>query len=146
MSNVVFGTNPAPVMAPCAAVADWPTRPGTETQLPLDTTMLTGVFGWHVLPPAGVLLGDEPVWNWLEQALVCVPTVRPAWFNCEPADAGDCPSTLGTGTWLCVPDTVSTTATFCLTLAPAGRRLRNDRPDRLGTGDVLDRVIQALGG
>ena len=36
----------------------------------------------------------------------------------EPADAGDCPTTLGTDTEVWVPDTVSTTGTVAFTLAP----------------------------
>ena len=60
----------------------------------------------------------SPLWNWLEQALVWDPTLSPAWVKCDPAAPGDCPSTLGTETSLCVPETVSTTVAFCLTLAP----------------------------
>ena len=44
--------------------------------------------------------------------------MSPASVRCDPAVAGDCPSTLGTETSLWVPETVSTTGTFCLTLDP----------------------------
>ena len=50
--------------------------------------------------------------------MVWLPTFSPAPRRVAPADAGDCPSTLGTVTDVCVPDTVSTTCTVALTLAP----------------------------
>src|SRR5580658_5358086 len=105
-------------MADWAELADWPTRLGTPTQLPFDTTMLTELLGCTLAPVAGFCDDTSPLPNWLEQALVCVPTLRLAPFRIEPAAAGDCPRTLGTETVVCVPDTVNTTGVVCLTLDP----------------------------
>ena len=119
VSVVWLATSPAPVMADCAALADWPTTLGTEMQGPLETTRLTGVLGGTVAPPAGLCDDTSPCCgNWFEHALLWLPTFSPAWVRVEPADAGDCPSTLGTETEVCVPDTVSTTGTVAFTLAP----------------------------
>ena len=78
---VVLAPDPAPVMADCAALADWPTTPGTVTQLPLEITRLTGVFGGTVVPPGGSAPPRPRRWNWLEHALVWLPTLRPAWVK-----------------------------------------------------------------
>ena len=67
LSKVALATRPAPVMADVAAACDWPTTPGTETQLPLDTTRLTGVFGGSLMPGPGVCAETTPL-GWLEQA------------------------------------------------------------------------------
>jgi len=53
VSKVVLATRPAPVMAEVAALCDCPTTPGTETQLPLETTRLTDVLGGTLAPLAG---------------------------------------------------------------------------------------------
>ena len=45
--------------------------------------------------------------------------MRPLPLSVAPADAGVCPSTLGTDTDVCVPDTVSTTGTLALIFVPA---------------------------
>ena len=65
------------------------------------------MFGGTVAPPAGLCDDTTPWPYWLEQALLWDPTLRPAPLRVAPADAGDCPSTLGTDTDVCVPDTVS---------------------------------------
>ena len=106
-------------MAAWAALADWPTTLGTEAQLPVETTRLIGVLGGSVAPGPG-FCDDTTPWPYtLEQALLWLPTLSPAPRSVAPADAGDCPSTLGTETDVCVPETVSTTGTFALIFVPA---------------------------
>ena len=61
VSVVVLATRPAPVMADAAALCDWPTTLGTETQLPFETTRLTGVLGGTVAPAAGLCADTSPV-------------------------------------------------------------------------------------
>ena len=61
VSKVVLATRPAPVMADVAAACDCPTTPGTETQLPLDTTRLTGVFGGSLAPGPGLCADTRPL-------------------------------------------------------------------------------------
>ena len=50
--------------------------------------------------------------------MLWLPTFSPSPLRVAPADAGDCPSTLGTDTDDCALDTVSTTGTVALTLVP----------------------------
>src|SRR5271169_363266 len=118
ISKVVLVTSPAPVMADWATLSDWPTTLGTVAQLPLEMTRLTDVLGGMSAPATGFCADTSPDENWLEHALDWLPTFRPAWLNVAPAEAGDCPSTLGTFTEVWVPDTVSTTGTVDLTLVP----------------------------
>ena len=61
VSNVVLATRPAPVMAEVAALWDCPTTPGTETQLPVDTTRLTDVLGGTLAPLAGLCEETTPL-------------------------------------------------------------------------------------
>ena len=86
--------------------------------VPVDTTRFDRGVGGPLLPAPGVWDDTSPAWYWFEHALVCLPTFRPAPFRMEPADAGDSPTTVGTVTEVWVPDTVSCTLTFALTLAP----------------------------
>ena len=118
VSKVVLATRPAPVMADVAALCDCPTTPGTETQLPLDTTRLTEVLGCTLVPGTGFWEDTSPL-GWLEHAVLWLPTFSPAWVRVEPALAGDCPITLGTGTMLCVAETVRTTLRVAGILVPA---------------------------
>ncbi len=104
-SVVVLATRPALEMAACAAPADWPTTPGTSTQL--ETTMLTELLGCTGVPGDGLCEDTCPLGYCPEQPLVWLPTFRPAWPNVTPADPGLCPSTLGPDTEVWVPDTVS---------------------------------------
>jgi hypothetical protein len=78
VSVVVLATRPAPEMADTAALCDWPTTLGTETQLPFETTRLTGVFGGTVVPAPGLCPDTSPVANWFEHALLWPPGLRPA--------------------------------------------------------------------
>ena len=48
-------------MAEVAALCDCPTTPGTETQLPVDTTRLTGVLGGTLAPLAGLCAETTPL-------------------------------------------------------------------------------------
>ena len=52
--------------------------------------------------------------------MLWLPTLSPAWVRVEPALAGDCPITLGTGTSLCVPETVRVTLRVARIFVPAG--------------------------
>ena len=62
-------------------------------------TRLTGVFGWtFVARRPGSAARRAPSGELARARLVWVPTLRPAWVRCDPAAAGDCPSTLGTET------------------------------------------------
>ena len=61
VSKVVLATRPAPVMAEVAALWDCPTTPGTEMQLPVDTTRLTGVLGGTLAPLAGLCAETTPL-------------------------------------------------------------------------------------
>ena len=92
-----------------AAAGDWPTTPGTETQLPLETTRLTERVGRDVAPGGGVLrrhqrrLGLARAGAGLAahvQARLAQRARRP-----RPATG---PSTLGTDTEVWVPETVRT--------------------------------------
>ena len=146
VSNVVFGTSPAPVMAPCAALADWPMTPGHRDAAAARDDDVDRRVRLDVYAAARVLRGDEPVWNWLEQALVwspdgeaCVGQLRPGRRRGLPEHARHRDLALRARNGEDHRDVL-------LDLGPSGRRLRNHRPDRLGTGDVLDRVVQALGG
>ena len=47
-------------MAEVAALWDCPTTPGTETQVPFESTRLTGVFGGTLAPGGRVLGRDDP--------------------------------------------------------------------------------------
>ena len=49
------------MMAEVAAPWDWPTTPGTEMQLPLDTTRLTAVPGGSVAPAPGFCADTRPL-------------------------------------------------------------------------------------
>ena len=51
--------------------------------------------------------------------MVWLPTFSPAWVRMPPALAGDCPTTLGTDTEVCVPETVRTTLRVSRILVPA---------------------------
>ena len=61
VSKVVLATSPAPEMAEVAAACDCPTTPGTEMQLPVDTTRFTGVLGWTLAPLAGLCADTTPL-------------------------------------------------------------------------------------
>ena len=119
VSVVWLATRPAPVIADTALDALCPTTLGTEAQGPVEMTRLTGVLGATLAPTAGLCPVTLPVETWLvEQALVCVPTVRPARARTAPALLGDWPRTLGTDTEVCVPDTVRAIGTLALILEP----------------------------
>ena len=78
VSYVVLATSPAPLIAVWAAPTDWPTTLGTVAQFPVETTRLTGVLGGSVAPAPGLCDDTTPCPYWLEQALLCDPTLRPA--------------------------------------------------------------------
>ena len=81
--------------------------------------MLTGVFGWTLMPPRRALCGDQSRLELARAGTGLSPDRQPGVVECRYRPTpGDWPSTLGTGIWLCVPETVSTTVTFCLTLVP----------------------------
>ena len=100
-----------------AAFWDCPTTPGTVTQLPLDTTRLTAVFGGALVPAAGFCADTTPL-GWPEQAVVWLPTFRLSPRSVAPAAAGDCPTTLGTDTEVWVFDTVRVTLCVSRILVP----------------------------
>jgi hypothetical protein len=69
VSVVVFATSPAPVMADCAALADWPTTLGTVAQLPFEMTRFTEEFGGTLAPGPGLWAETSPLEYPLAQAL-----------------------------------------------------------------------------
>ena len=121
VSKVVLATRPAPVMADWAAALRLADDAGHRDAVPLETTRLTEVLGGTLVPGAGFWADTTPAGYWLEQALVWLPTFRPAWVRVRAGAAGDCPSTLGTETDVCVPDTVRFTWTVWLDLGARRR-------------------------
>ncbi len=90
--------------------------PGTDTQF--EMTRLTELFGATLWPAPGLCAATVPLGEAAGQPCDCDPTFNPFCARIAPALAGDWPSTLGTGTAVCVPDTVSTTGMLALMLVP----------------------------
>jgi hypothetical protein len=111
---------PAPVITVIAADCVSPTTLGTVTGAgPDDTVRFTAEPASTLAPPGGLWLITSPEGTVELDAVVTVPTVRPA--PVIAVDAADCvsPTTLGTVTGAGPEDTVRFTAEPGATLAPA---------------------------
>jgi hypothetical protein len=116
----VPSTKPAPVSAVVAAAWVSPTTLGTETFAgPLETTMFTAEPAFTLLPAVGLSLITFPEATVLLEAVVTVPSTKPAPVIAVVAAAWVSPTTLGTETFAGPLETTMFTAEPAFTLAPA---------------------------
>jgi hypothetical protein len=116
----VPSTKPAPVMAEVATACVSPTTFGTDTCAgPLDTTKLTDEPTLTLVPAVGLSLITLPEATVLLEAVVTVPTTKPAPVMDVVAAACVAPTTLGTATLAGPLETTKLTAEPTLTLVPA---------------------------
>jgi hypothetical protein len=95
----VPSTNPAPVMAVVAAAWVSPTTFGTDTcPGPLETTMFTAEPTFTLFPAVGLSLITLPAATVLLEAVVTVPSTKPAPVMAVVAAACVSPTTFGTAT------------------------------------------------
>jgi hypothetical protein len=116
----VPSTKPAPVMAVVAAAWVSPTTFGTDTcPGPLETTMFTAEPTLTLVPAVGLSLITLPEATVLLEALVTVPSTKPAPVIAVVAAACVSPTTFGTDTFAGPLETTRFTADPTLTLVPA---------------------------
>ena len=116
----VPSTKPAPVMAVVAAAWVSPTTFGTDTcPGPLETTMLTAEPTLTLVPAVGLSLITLPEATVPLEALVTVPSTKPAPVIAVVAAACVSPTTFGTDTFAGPLETTRFTADPTLTLVPA---------------------------
>jgi hypothetical protein len=113
-------TNPALVSDVPAAACVNPTRFGTTTCAgPVDTTRFTDDPTFTLVPATGLSLITFPAAAVLLEAVVTVPTTKPALVSEVPAAACVNPTTFGTATLAGPVDTTKFTADPTFTLVPA---------------------------
>ena len=113
-------TNPAPVIDVVAAACVNPTTFGTLTGAgPVDTTMFTAEPAATLVPATGLWLITLPEGTVLLDAVVTVPSTKPAPVIADVAAACVLPTTFGTLTLAGPVDTTMLTAEPAATLVPA---------------------------
>src|SRR6185503_1348989 len=116
----VPSVRPAPVIAAVAAACAWPTTFGVATcGRPLETTSATAVPVATCVPAAGSWLMTDPDGTVVLDAVVTVPSVRPAPAIADVAAACVWPTTFGVATCGGPDDTTSATALPVTTCVPA---------------------------
>src|ERR1019366_4732490 len=113
-------TRPTPVIAVAAAACVCPTTFGTATGAgPVDTTRFTADPRATSVPATGLSLITLPDATVLLEAVVTVPTIRPAPVIAVVAAAWVCPTPFGTATGAGPVDTTRFTADPRVTSVPA---------------------------
>jgi hypothetical protein len=116
----VPSVKPTPVMAEVATAWVSPTTFGTETCAgPVETTMFTEEPTFTLVPAAGLSLMTSPEATVLLEAVVTVPSTKPALVMAVVAAACVSPTTFGTDTLAGPLETTMLTAEPTLTLVPA---------------------------
>ena len=116
----VPSVRPAPVIAVVAAACVWPTTFGVATcGRPVETTSATALPVATCVPAAGFWLITDPAGTVVLDAVVTVPSVRPALVIADVAAACVWPTTFGVATCGRPVETTSATALPVATCVPA---------------------------